>query len=183
MAKGTRGRAAADKRYAEQLVERRLAKAVAEFGPVSDDVDALGILVARLAREAHVAGVADRLIDELATKPFTVDAEGRPVEPLYGPDHLGDLKPHPLIGIGQRWSDAAASHAKLALDAGVDARMLDLAEHQQAFMAEWMQAFVVEQARRFGLSAEVVAATQEILEATVPRAIEATSTDATERSA
>jgi hypothetical protein len=49
-------------------------------------------------------------------------------EALYGPDHLGNARPHVLLALYGQWVDRYARACKLALDAGVDERMLRLAE-------------------------------------------------------
>lgn len=47
-------------------------------------------------------------------------------DPLYGPDHKGDGKPHVLVEMWRTWSEQYARVCKLALDAGVDERRLQM---------------------------------------------------------
>lgn len=124
-------RAAADRRVEERRVRREL-RILAESEPAidPDSVDPLEVLTRRLASEARMAGIADRLVDELAEHPDMVDAEGHRREALYGPDHLGDLRPHPLVAVQRGYSDDATRHAKLALDARIDERRLALEERE-----------------------------------------------------
>ncbi len=49
-------------------------------------------------------------------------------ESLYGPDHNEDAKPHVLVEMHRIWLEQHTRACKLALDAGIDERRLQLAE-------------------------------------------------------
>lgn len=53
---------------------------------------------------------------------------GNPAGALWGLDHNMDQAPHVLVGLYQRWVEIHARACKMALDAGVDERMMRNAE-------------------------------------------------------
>lgn len=67
-----------------------------------------------------------RLLGQLLGRLHTTDNGSG--EALYGPDHLGNTRPHVLLSLYGQWMDRYAHACKLALDARVDERMLRLAE-------------------------------------------------------
>lgn len=68
---------------------------------------------------------------------------GLTADTLYGPDHLGDGRPHVATEMYATWLDRLARASKLAIDAGVEERMVRLAEDQARLIAEAMRAFAV----------------------------------------
>lgn len=63
-------------------------------------------------------------------------------EGIYGPDHQGDGKRHILVAMYDEERDRLAKFAKLALDAGVDAKLVSIAEAQGQQLAEVVRAAV-----------------------------------------
>lgn len=55
---------------------------------------------------------------------------------LYGPDHLGDARPHVLMTMLREWVGESARLSKMAIDAGVDERRVQLAEDRGAQIAQ-----------------------------------------------
>lgn len=49
---------------------------------------------------------------------------------VYGENHLGDGAPHVLMEMLGKWTDRLAHYSKLAVDAGLEARMIRVAEQQ-----------------------------------------------------
>jgi hypothetical protein len=93
--------------------------------------------VVALATARH--RVLARLVGELAPDgtPAYIDHSERgglpgyrPAAPagIYGPDHLGDAKPHVLIGMLNDAEDRRLKALKVAADTGIDERRVQLAE-------------------------------------------------------
>jgi hypothetical protein len=75
------------------------------------------------------------LVSELPEEPYTdtiVSADGTPVEVerpgLWGHDHNWDQSAHILLELQQVWTDRYMRACKMALDAGIDERMVRNAE-------------------------------------------------------
>jgi len=58
---------------------------------------------------------------------------------MWGPDHLGDGRPHVLVDLYGQWLDRQAKVTKLALDAGIDERRVKMAEGTANEIVETMQ--------------------------------------------
>lgn len=93
--------------------------------------------------------------------------EGRAV--LYGPDHLGDLREDIVAQMHREALDARARIAKMAVDAGLDERMVRLAERQADILVQLVEvvleaAGAADEARERGRSAAsaFLAATAEV---------------------
>lgn len=134
-------RRAAARRVEQARVAGEVAALVAdELARGGTETDGLTVLIERLTMAAAVARVFDHLLGGLAATPYELDpATGVPTgdrrEALYGPDHLGDLRPHPLVRMARDAANDAAAFAKLALDAGVEERQVAVAEQLGALMA------------------------------------------------
>jgi hypothetical protein len=63
-------------------------------------------------------------------------------EGIYGPDHQGDGKRHILVAMYDEERDRLAKFAKLALDAGVDEKLVRIAEAQGQQLAGVVRAAV-----------------------------------------
>jgi len=73
------------------------------------------------------------LVSELPEQPYTeivVGPDGNPVQVggehpgLWGHDHNSDQSPHVLLNLLQIWTDRYTRACKMALDAGIDERMV-----------------------------------------------------------
>lgn len=95
--------------------------------------------------------------------PHPTDEDGKKVEALYGPDHLGDARPHALVELHRKWLDTAARSSKLAIEAGVAERQIRLAEAQAGQIAGVLKGVtgdVFAALVAAGVDAELVAAMQ-----------------------
>lgn len=107
--------------------KRRLEKARAD-GRIAEFLEEYGIeakhphdgILEVVDKSGAMVAVLGLLVGELSP-----DGGG-----LYGPDHLGDGRPHVLVEMYGDWLDRHAKACKLALDAGVDERRLRMAEAQ-----------------------------------------------------
>lgn len=94
-----------------------------------------GDLVAELA--SHTTATVERVPQEKGA-PYT---DVRVTEAaVVDPDHLGDLRTHPLVDDYRRWLSEHARACKLALDAGVEERQIQLAERQARNIVSAVQA-------------------------------------------
>lgn len=146
-------RAKAQERLRRLSAEGEVAALVAELG--DDDAHPHDVLVAAVRRAHTMARVLQLVVGGLApTREGDADA-------LYGPDHLGDARPHALVVLYERWNGEAGRLSKLALDAGVDEARLRLDEARLDLAA----AVIVGTLRRLGVEPEA-ANVQAALEAT-----------------
>lgn len=114
-----RALAVAHRRSVELEQAGRLGRLLAETGAV-DEVQAHEVLARRMAFAEAMAEALDLLVAEL--DPVGGSGEGR----LWGPDHLGDARPHVLMSLAEKWTTEAARLAKMALDHDIDAAKLRL---------------------------------------------------------
>lgn len=85
----------------------------------------LGHMVAELKRDPSIRVFAT--VDDKG-KEHTVkiaDEDG-----IWGVSHTGDAVPHVLVTLYRQWGETAAKAMKLALDAGIDERLVRIAENQ-----------------------------------------------------
>lgn len=149
-------KAAAGRRLEEELAERRRSRALRALErrlggsvPVADPAEELLRLLSETRANLEVLG---DLVAELAPAPDVEALEafrraavawrdgerGDPPTPpaaLYGPDHLGDARPHVLVTM---YLEAIRDHArvaKMAADAGVAERAQALREGEAAAIA------------------------------------------------
>lgn len=99
------------------------------------------LLLDALARSAAMAAVLSEVVRRLeAGRSQHADAgDGLTVEVvagLWGPDHLGDARPHVAVEQLRVWNEQAGRLAKLALDAGVEERRVRLVEAQAAQLVQ-----------------------------------------------
>jgi hypothetical protein len=79
-------------------------------------------LVEVIAATSAMRTVLQMLVSDLPAHP---DKHG---PGIYGPDHLGDLRMHPLVVELHRWTSEEAKQRKLAIDAGITERQLAITE-------------------------------------------------------
>lgn len=123
-------KAAAARRLARERLDGDLGKLLAELEMDAADRHPVAVLLDAVARASAMTEVLGSLLGGLRAAP---DAEGN--GGLYGPDHLGDGRPHVLVEMYAQWTDRAARAAKLALDAGVDERKVRIREAEARQMA------------------------------------------------
>lgn len=58
---------------------------------------------------------------------------------LWGPDHNMDAKPHVLVSLLGEWQDRLVKYSKLAIDAGVEERRIQLAENTGRVLVQVLQ--------------------------------------------
>lgn len=122
-------RAAAAHRLQRRHLEGDLGALLAELeldASGRDPVDALLDAVHRCWAMAKVLGA---LTGGLSTSAGSPDA-------MWGPNHLGDGAPHVLTTMYGQWLERAARASKLAIDAGVEERRVQLAERVGAVMVD-----------------------------------------------
>ena len=112
-------RAAADRRRALARVEGQVVTLLDEL-----EVEAVHPLDGLLEAVQRSGGMM-RLLGQLRGELRIDSGSG---EGLYGPDHLGDARPHVLIALYGKWCDRYVRACALALDVGVDEHKLRMAE-------------------------------------------------------
>lgn len=90
---------------------------------------AIGGLLAELEDEARKSPPVAVLLDAVHRCSAMAQVLGAYVgglgpDDLFGPDHLGDARPHVAVTMYETWLDRAARAAKLACDAGVDEQIV-----------------------------------------------------------
>lgn len=171
-------------------LEMRMREMLADAGRDPDTLDPTHELLQVLADAAAMREVLLRLVAELVpegTEAYVERPEGRdgrelepnyvPADPagVYGPDHKGDGKPHVLVTMLGDWSDRAARYAKMAVDAGIDERRVELAEEQARQAAGWLRSWasvMIDRTRELGAPVELVDALTGELPGLLRRAIE-----------
>jgi hypothetical protein len=117
-------KAAAERRLAKEVIGKQLDEALEELGATTDD-DPASVLLEAVAHASRMRRVLAAAVGSLSIESTS----------LYGPDHLGDARPHVLELMLREWSDRATRYAKLAIDAGFEERRVRVAEetgHQLA---------------------------------------------------
>ena len=154
--------------------ERRLARdrAYGEAGRLmelmgestAESADPLSTLLEAVARSRMMARAFEVLVAELDTANRIEVSEdedgGRYIKPgVLALTHLGDLTTHPYVEQLRTWTVEAARISKLALDAGVEERKVQLAEEQGNLLGQVLRGFVeglVEELAAAGLDATTV---------------------------
>lgn len=125
-------RAAAARRVEEARIDGEVGAlvqlAVEELGS-PEDVDPLEAVMAALYRARVMARVYGWLHAGLAARPDAA-ADGTRPDALYGPDHLGDARPHALEMALRHWTTEEARIGKLAIDAGIETLRLERMERK-----------------------------------------------------
>lgn len=108
-----------------------------------DDLHPIDGLLEAVRRSVRMARALDTMVRGLDLYPevgFEIVGDGLHLggdtglrwistnQPLFGPDHQGDGRPHVLIDMLRVWTELAAKACKLALDAGIDERRLQMEE-------------------------------------------------------
>lgn len=104
--------------HAEAVTLRRtIADELADVGNGNPDN------IAGLAEEVRFSDAMCHALRRLVAKLPSEPTAGTPG--IYGPDHLGDLRAHPLMPMLGEWSDRHARQRKMAIDAGIAERELE----------------------------------------------------------
>lgn len=115
---------------AKNLALKKVGEMLAAVRKVSaDDVNPLDELLGVIAEEAREMALLTDLVGDLETE----EAQDKS---LYGPNHTGDQVPHVLKKMLDDTRDRLAKHCKMALDAGVAERQVQIAEEQGAQIAQ-----------------------------------------------
>lgn len=138
-------RRAAARRLQATHLEGSIGAMLAELEADALDVSPVAVLLEQVARTHAMVQVLGALVGELDPTRAAEAAElmGTTSGRLYGRNHLGDGAPHVLVEMYATWIDRATRASKLACDAGVEERLVALAEDQAKLMAEVMRAFAV----------------------------------------
>jgi hypothetical protein len=107
----------------------------------------IGDLIERLGLDSSKVNYSEVLAEQVTyahAVAFVLQLEVRKLrrDQLYGPDHLGDARPHALMLMSLQWTTDAARLSKLAIDAGVDERQVRLAESMAGQMVDVLSAAV-----------------------------------------
>lgn len=131
-AKGTRGRAAGERRLAVAAVERSVGELLEQYRPDADHLDPGAELLDTLSLAVGMRRVYEHLVSDLreVRSRIEVHDDGTVMieQGLYGPDHLGDLRAHVVEQRLAHWTGESARISKLAIDAGIETRRLELEE-------------------------------------------------------
>jgi len=128
----------AKRRLHEIDVADQVGKMLAAYdGDAIDPTEALLEVVTRTWAWVQVlGGLTGRLGP--GHQPDGTDAAG--ISGIYGPDHLGDARPHVLMAMYRDWMVDLAKVSKLALDAGIAERQVRAAERLGATIANVLRA-------------------------------------------
>jgi hypothetical protein len=103
------------------------------------------ILLDAVARTWGMVQVLGALVGGLRTEgPALTDDDRGDVGRLWGFDHRRDGAPHVLTDMYATWLDRAVRASKLAIDAGVDERRVQLAQRLAGTMTDVLQAVLAD---------------------------------------
>ncbi len=155
---GTAAAKAAGKRRIARAEATRFAGELAELlGQVrrpDERIDSLDSLLEAVDRTTLMARALWLMCGELDLKPDVAvdqvygDRGGVTVSwrnensAMWGADHQGDPKPHVLLELLRVWTESQAKICKMALDAGVSERQIQLAEDQAQRIAVVLRGFM-----------------------------------------
>lgn len=138
------------------MLATSIGELIAECRPDAVDLDPVDGLLEVVAHTWAMRRALERMVDGLSLAgghAFREDGAAEtedgtqlvgyvPVEPgaLWGPDHKGDAKPHVLVTMLADWTDRHARACKLAIDAGIEQRRIELAEGQAQQLADVLRA-------------------------------------------
>lgn len=134
-------RAAGERRQEQDRIATKVGELLEQVA-VHDQHPIDGLLEA-VNRTGNIARILHHLANELDLRPqLGVSPDGTIGigAALYGPDHNLDGRPHVLMDMLRVWTDLHAKACKLALDAGIDERRLQLEETE---LDELQQAVMV----------------------------------------
>lgn len=113
---------------AEQRVAKmKVGDALRKMGV--DHVDPMDGLLKEVTRSASLLNVYSSLVSELETQK----------DGIYGANHLNDFEPHVLVLMFNNERDRFAKLCKMAIDAGLEERTVQLAEQQANLMVQVIQ--------------------------------------------
>lgn len=141
LAKGTPARAAVERRTEEDRIATKVGELLTQVA-IHDQHPIDGLLEA-VNRTGNIARILHHLAGDLDLRPqLGVSPDGTIglTDALYGPDHNLDGRPHVLLDMLRVWTELHAKACKLALDAGIDERRLQLEETE---LDELQQAVMV----------------------------------------
>lgn len=166
---------------AERGMERKVAAMlVAEGIPLKEEHPLEGLLTevwrSACAVEFYASLIADLDVPDPHKEggPFAhlmgLDEDGEPVlaspsSYLYGPNHQGDLAPHVLVTQWEKERERHARLCKMALDANVSDRLVQVAEAQAHVMAQAITAVL--EAKEVGMSPAQKAAARRVAAETI----------------
>lgn len=127
-------RAAGRRRLQRDQLEGDLGHMLEELELDAADAHPVQLLTGALHRIWAMVSVLGALVGGLGTGTAETDAT------LWGRNHLGDGAPHVLTEMYASWLDRAARASKLALDAGVDERVVRLEEERVRMLADVLRA-------------------------------------------
>jgi hypothetical protein len=138
-------RAAGLRRLQREHLRGDLGRLLAELEVDASEAHPVVQLTGALHRVWAMVSVLGALVGGLST-----DESGPGA--LYGPDHLGDGRPHVLTEMYAQWLDRAARTSKLALDAGIEERAVRIEEERGRLIAEVFRSVFAD--AEVGLSAD-----------------------------
>jgi hypothetical protein len=137
------GRTSSHTKSAARLVlADTVANLAEDLRPAVEGVHPLDVQLGAVEGAHLMRLVYERLVHQLAPQPDADNADGQHGdaqelrEALYGRDHLGDLRTHPLVEGLERWTRTAGDLSSKALAAGVDERRVRLAESHGRLVAD-----------------------------------------------
>lgn len=128
-------KAAARRLHAAQL-QRTIGDTLAELEIQASEDGPTTTLLNAVHRCSAMVAVLGAIVGDLEpTRGDTEHPDG-----MYGPNHLGDGRPHIATTMYAEWIALAARTAKLALEAGVEERLVQLVKGQGQMVAQILQA-------------------------------------------
>lgn len=129
-------------RRAKELAERELVELGHQIEGTDPTLALLGLVaeaagnVAFLRRKVQQLeqGYVGRVYRERIAE--DEDDPGEPGQGIVGPNHLGDGAPHVYLVLYADWSDRLARYSKMAIEAGIVERQVQLAERQGELIAQ-----------------------------------------------
>lgn len=132
-------RAAAARRLRAEQLDADLDALLAELESSAADRSPVDVLLDAVHRAAAMVQVLGALVGRLRPDGSRQRIDGDE-DHLWGPNHLGDGAPHVVVEMYATWLDRAARASKLAIEAGVEERLVRLAEEQGALVADLLRA-------------------------------------------
>lgn len=130
-----RGKAAAARRLQRHQLDVDLGLLLEDLEMASAERPVVDVLLDAVHRCSAMVQVLGALAAGLRTSGGVEAVDDGDMGRLWGPDHLGDGRPHVVLEMYGVWLERSAKAASLALRAGVEERKVQLVEQQAQLLA------------------------------------------------